>query len=77
MRNVEAVVSTKREQQVVARDTRDLLRLEAEQLPDAVILVDDEVARTQIGERLQGSAAEAPGGTKQWMRTPLVGSRYD
>ena len=60
VRDVEAVVAAEREQQVVARDAGDLLRLEAEQLADAVILVDDVVARAQVGERLQRAAAEAP-----------------
>ena len=60
MRDVEAVVAAEREQQVVARDAGDLLRLEAEQLADAVILVDDVVAGAEVGERLQRAAAEAP-----------------
>ena len=60
VRDVEAVVAAEREQQVVARDACDLLRLEAEQLADAVILVDDVVAGAQVGERLQRAAAEAP-----------------
>src|SRR5262249_7759395 len=42
-----------REQQVVARDTGDLLRLETEELCDAVVLVHDVVAGTQVGEALQ------------------------
>ena len=50
MRDVEPVLAAEREEEVVARDARDLLRLEAEQLPDAVILVDDEVAAAQVGE---------------------------
>src|SRR5205085_5928867 len=58
VRNVETVVAAEREQQVVARDAGNLLRLEAEELPDAVILVHDVVARPQVGERLQRPAAE-------------------
>ena len=60
MRDVETVVAAEREQEVVARDAGDLLRLEAEQLADAVVLVDDVVAGAQVGERLQRAAAEAP-----------------
>ena len=50
MRDVEPVLAAEGEEEVVARDARHLLRLEAEQLPDAVILVDDEVAAAQVGE---------------------------
>src|SRR5205085_818897 len=60
VRDVQPVVAAEREQEVVARDARHLLRLEAEQLRDAVILVDDVVAGAQIRERLQGAAADAP-----------------
>src|SRR5262249_43205529 len=35
------------------RDARDRSRLEAEELPDAVVLMDDVVAGSQVGERLQ------------------------
>ena len=59
VRDVEAVVAAEREQQVVARDAGDLLRLEAEQLADAVVLVHDVVAGAQVGERLQRATAEA------------------
>ena len=58
MGNVEPVVAAEGEEEVVAGDSRDLLRLEAEQLSDAVVLVDDVVARAEVGERLQ-RAAEA------------------
>ncbi len=58
VRDVEAVLAAEREQEVVARDAGDLLRLEAEQLPDAVVLVHDVVAGAQVGERLQRAAAE-------------------
>ncbi len=63
MRDVEPVLAAEREEEVVARDTGDLLRLEAEQLPDAVILVDDEVAAAEVGERGERAAE------------PLVGAR--
>src|SRR5262249_31791446 len=59
MRDVEPVVAAEREQEVVASDARDLLRLEAQQLPDAVVLVDDEVARAQVRERLQRARAQS------------------
>ena len=55
VRDVQAVVTAKREQQVVARDAGDCLRLEAEQLADAVVLVHDVVAGAQVGERLKRS----------------------
>src|SRR5207302_9709458 len=63
--DVEAVLTPEGEQQVVASDTRDLLRLEGLQAADAVILVDDVVAGAEVGEALQ-RASEArvrPGGT--------------
>jgi hypothetical protein len=44
VRDVQPVLAAEGEEEVVARDARDLLRLEAEQLPDAVVLVDDVVA---------------------------------
>ena len=44
VRDVETIVAAEPEEEVVARDARDLFRLEAEQLSDAVILVHDEVA---------------------------------
>jgi len=56
VRDVEAVLASKREQQVVARDVGDAARLEGEELADAVVLVDDEVARAQVGEALQSAA---------------------
>ena len=60
VRDVQAVLAAEGEQEVVARDAGDRLRLEAEQLPDAVVLVDDVVARAQVGERLE-RAADARG----------------
>ena len=53
VRDVQAVLAAEGEQQVVARDAGDRLRLEAEELPDAVVLVHDVVAGAQVGERLQ------------------------
>ena len=61
MRDVEAVLAAEGEEEVVARDARDLLRLEAEQLPDAVVLVDDEVAGPEVGERGECAAEAAVG----------------
>ncbi len=53
MGDVEAVVALEGEEEVVARDAGDRLRLEAEQLADAVILVDDVVAGAEVGEALE------------------------
>ena len=50
MRDVEPVLATEGEEQVVAGDARDLLRLEPEQLAHAVVLVDDVVAGAEVGE---------------------------
>ena len=50
MRDVEPVLAAEGEEEVVARDAGDRLRLEAEELADAVILVDDVVADAQVGE---------------------------
>ena len=60
MRDVQTVVASEAEEEVVAGDARDLLRLEPEQLADAVILVDDEIAAAEIGERLQGATTDSP-----------------
>ncbi len=50
VRDVQAVLAAEGEEEVVARDAGDVLRLEPEQPPDAVILVDDVVAHAQVGE---------------------------
>ena len=47
------------EVEVVAGDVRDRLGLEAGEAGEAVVLVDDDVARAQVGERAQASAAAA------------------
>jgi hypothetical protein len=56
VRDVEPVFTAKGEEEVVTRDTRDLPRLEPDQAADAVVLVDDEVPRAQIRERLKSAA---------------------
>ena len=56
VRDVEPVLALEREEEVVARDARDVLRLEAEQPTDAVILVDDVVADAEVGEGLERAA---------------------
>ena len=53
VRDVQPVVALEGEEQVVPRDPGDRLRLEPQQLADAVILVDDVVAGPQVGEALQ------------------------
>ena len=54
--NVKAVLAAEGEQQVVARDPGHLLRLERLQATDAVVLVNNVVARPEIGEALERSA---------------------
>src|SRR5439155_16379629 len=77
VRDVQAVLATERDEEVVARDARDLLRLEAEQLPDAVVLVDDVVARPQVGERLEG-APEPVGGARRTLAEDLrLGQQHE
>ena len=56
VRDVQPVLAAEAEEQIVARDAGDLLRLEAEQLADAVVLVDDVVADPEVGERLERPA---------------------
>ena len=56
VRNVEAVLAAEGEEEVVARDAGDVLRLEAEEPADAVILVDDVVADAKVGEGLERTA---------------------
>jgi hypothetical protein len=74
VRDVEAVVALEAEEEVVARDPGDGLRLEAEELPDAVILVDDVVARCEVGEALQ-RAADARIGARRALRKICVSGR--
>ncbi len=59
VRDVEPVLAAEGEQEIVARHARDGLRLEPEELADAVVLVDDVVAGAEVGEGLQRPAAEA------------------
>ena len=59
VRHVEPVLAAEGEQEVVARDAGDGVRLEAEQPADAVILVHDVVAGAEVGEGLQRAPAEA------------------
>src|SRR4051812_5248828 len=47
--------------EVVAGDAADRLRLEARELGDAVVLVDDDVAGPQVGEASEGSPPAAAG----------------
>jgi hypothetical protein len=61
VRDVEAVVAAEGEEEIVARDPGDGSRLETEQVADPVILVDDKVARAQVGESLQGAAKPCVG----------------
>src|SRR5207244_1094303 len=60
VRDIEAVVAAEAEEEVVACDPGDLLRLEAEQLADAMVLVHDEVAGPEVGERLQCATPDSP-----------------
>ncbi len=53
-----AVIALVFEIQVVARDVRDRARLKAREARHAVVLVDDDVARAQLGERAQRAAAD-------------------
>ena len=77
MRDVEAVLAPEGEEEVVARDPRDLLRLEAEQLPDAVVLVDDEVARPQVGEGGERPAEAAVGARRSLAEDLRVGQEHE
>ena len=67
MRDVEPVVAAEGEEEVVAGDAGDLLRLEPEELADAVVLVDDVVADPQVGER-----GERPPEPRVGARRPLA-----
>ena len=70
VRDVEPVLAAEGEKEVVARDPGDLLRLEAEQFPDAVVLVDDEVAGAEVGEGRE-RAAEPPVGARRSLAEDL------
>ena len=48
--------------EVVARDARDRLGVEAGEAADAVVGVDDDVARAQLGEGLEARARRVPSG---------------
>src|ERR687888_983705 len=77
VRDVDTVVAAEREQQVVAGDPRDLLRLEAAQLGDAVVLVDDVVAGAQIGEALQRTAGRRGGARRALAEDLRVGEQRE
>ncbi len=78
MRDVEPVVAAKAEEEVVARDLGDGLRLEAEQLADPVVLVHDEVVGAQVGEGLERAASRtAPGITRRTLAEDLRVGQQD
>src|SRR3954468_15376023 len=58
-RHEDAVGAGELQLEVVARDAADGLRLEARELGEAVVLVDDDVAGPQVGEGAQRAAAPA------------------
>ena len=58
-RHEDLVRALELEVQVVARDAADRLRVEAREARDAVVLVDDDVARAQVGEGAQQAAPAA------------------
>ena len=74
MRDVEPVVAAEGEEEVVARDAGDRLRLEAEQLADAVVLVDDVVAGAQVGEGLERAAGGRGARRARLRKTCVSGS---
>ena len=66
------------ELEVVARDARDRLRVEAREAREPVVLVDDDVARAQVGEGAQQPAAAARrplGGGAPAVDQPVLGDR--
>ena len=77
VRDVDAVVAAVGEQQVVARDTGDLSRLEAEELRDAVVLVHDVVAGAQVGEALQCTPRRGRGARRALAEDLRVGQQRD
>src|SRR4029077_3842057 len=56
VRDEDAILAAEAEQEVIADDARHLLRLEAEQLGDAMVLVHDVVAGAQVREACKGAA---------------------
>ena len=56
VRHVQAVIAPELEVEVVADDAADLLRVEADEPPDAVVLVDDVVAGAKVGDRRERAA---------------------
>ena len=77
VRDVEPVVAAEGEEEVVARDAGDLLRLEAEELADAVILVDDVVADPQVGERGERPAEPRVGARRPLAEDLRVGQQHE
>src|SRR5262249_10086898 len=66
VRHEHAVLAAEAEEQVVARHTGDFLRLEAEKLRDAMVLVHDVVAGAEVGEARE----RASGGRRRAWRAP-------
>ena len=55
VRDIEPILALESEVEVIACDACDLLGLEAEESPEAVVLVNDVVPRTKVRERLEGT----------------------
>ena len=77
MRDVEPVLAAEGEEEVVARDAGDLLRLEAEQLADAVVLVHDVVAGAEVGEGGERAAEAAVGARRPLAEDLRVGQQHE
>ena len=76
-RHEDLVVALELEVQVVTRGARDGLGVEPGEARDAMVLVDDEVTRAQVGEAAQQAAALArgPGGGLLAVDEPVLGER--
>ena len=61
VRDEQPVLAVELEVDVVARDARDGLRVEADEAADAVVVVHDVVARPQVGERGRACAPRRAG----------------
>ena len=76
-RHEDAVRALELEVEVVARDAGDALRVEAGEAREPVVLVDDDVAGAQVGERAQQPAAapRRPLGAPAAVDQPVLGDR--
>jgi len=73
VRDIEAIVTLEGEEEVVPGNSGNSFRLEAEKLPDPMVLVDDVVAGPQVREALKRPAEPGVGARRTLAEDLRVG----